>query len=235
MTFDEIMAYLEEKGNDQTKKVLMKHGAREPFFGVKVGDLKPIQKKIKKDHGLSLKLYETGNSDAMYLAGLIADEQEITKEKLQDWVEQAYWYMISEYTVAWVAAESKFGWELAGEWIESDKEMIAAAGWSTYTSLLSITSDDDIDIPLIELLMKRAAEHVHDDESRVSYAMNGFILGAGAFVESLTEKAMKLGEEIGKVTVYMGETNCKVPEIVPYLNKMKTKGYIGKKKKMARC
>lgn len=51
MTFDEIMAYLEEKGNDQTKKVLMKHGAREPFFGVKVGDLKPIQKRLRKIMG----------------------------------------------------------------------------------------------------------------------------------------------------------------------------------------
>ncbi len=235
MTFDEIMAYLKEKGNDQTKSILIKHGAQEPFFGVKVGDLKPIQKKIKKDHELSLKLYDTGNSDAMYLAGLIADEKQITKEQLQQWVEQAYWYMISEYTVAWVAAESRFGWELASEWIESNDEMIAAAGWSTYSSLLSITPDEEIDTDLIRSLMDRAAKHLHEDENRVSYTMNGFILAAGAFVESLTEKAMSLGEQIGKVKVFMGETNCKVPEIKPYLQKMADKGYIGRKKKMARC
>lgn len=235
MTFNETLAYLEEKGNDQTKKILLKHGAREPFYGVKVGDLKPIQKKIKKDHDLSLKLYDTGNSDAMYLAGLIADEKQITKKQLQLWVEQAYWYMISEYTVAWVAAESQFGWELAAEWIESDNEMIAAAGWSTYSSLLSITADEEIDTDLIRILMDRAAKHVHDNENRVSYTMNGFVLAAGAFVESLTGKAMNLGEQIGKVEVYMGETNCKVPEIKPYLTKMIDKGYIGKKKKMARC
>ena len=113
MTKDEVMQALQANGSEQTKTILMRHGAREPFFGVKVGDLKPLMKQIKKDHALSLELYATGNSDAMYLAGLIADEHQISPGELQTWAEEAYWYMISEYTVAWVAAESPHGWELA--------------------------------------------------------------------------------------------------------------------------
>jgi hypothetical protein len=35
-------------GNEQTKKIHLRHGAIEPLFGVKVGDLKAIQKKVKK-------------------------------------------------------------------------------------------------------------------------------------------------------------------------------------------
>ena len=42
-----LMKELEAMGSEQTKKVLMKHGAREPFFGVKVGDLKKIVKNLK--------------------------------------------------------------------------------------------------------------------------------------------------------------------------------------------
>jgi hypothetical protein len=49
-------------------------------------------------------LFDTGNSDAMYLAGLIAFEKQITEENLRDWAEKAYWYYISEYAVAWIAA-----------------------------------------------------------------------------------------------------------------------------------
>ena len=110
MTKDEVMAELRSYGNESTKKIFINHGAREPFYGVKVQDLKKIVKKIKKDYMLSLELYATGNSDAMYLAGLIADEDLMTKEDLQKWVEGAYWYMISDYTVPWIAAESKFGY-----------------------------------------------------------------------------------------------------------------------------
>ncbi|MDG2448340.1 MAG: DNA alkylation repair protein, partial [Saprospiraceae bacterium] len=91
MTAKEILNQLEAYGNERTKTTLMKHGAQEPFFGVKIADLKKVLKKTKKNHKLSLELYKTGNSDAMYLAGLMADETQITKEQLNNWVENAYW------------------------------------------------------------------------------------------------------------------------------------------------
>ena len=47
MTLENVMAELKAKGNDGLKKILLKHGIKEPFFGVKVEDLKVIQKKIK--------------------------------------------------------------------------------------------------------------------------------------------------------------------------------------------
>ena len=72
-TADEVVAELKTLGSESNKKVLVRHGAREPFYGVKIEDLKKIQKRIKKDHDLALALYDTGISDAMYLAGLIAD------------------------------------------------------------------------------------------------------------------------------------------------------------------
>ena len=73
MTAKDVLAQLKALGTEQTKKTHMRHGAKEPFYGVKVADLKVLQKKIKTDHALALELYDTGNSDAMYLAGLIAD------------------------------------------------------------------------------------------------------------------------------------------------------------------
>ena len=90
MTKDEVMSQLEAMGTEQTKKTFTRHGAKEPFFGVKVGDLKKLQKKIKKNHALSLELWQTGNTDAMYLAGLIADETQISADHLRGWVKDAY-------------------------------------------------------------------------------------------------------------------------------------------------
>ena len=142
MTTKEILDELKLYGSDSIKKVFFKHGAKEPFYGVKVADLKKIQKKIKKNYALSLELYDTGNTDAMYLAGLIADDKKMTKENLNHWVKNAYWYMISEFTVAWVAAESNFGHEMALEWIKSSEENIASAGWATYANLVTLLPDD---------------------------------------------------------------------------------------------
>src|SRR5262249_28579329 len=128
MTAEEIVEQLRLLGKDTYKRVLRNHGVKEPFFGVKIEDLKKIQKRIKKDYQLALDLYNTGIYDAMYLAGLIADDPTMTKKDLQEWIEKANCAMLSEYTVPWVAAESKHGRELALEWIESGKESVAAAG-----------------------------------------------------------------------------------------------------------
>ena len=83
MTTTEIMLELTKLGSEQTKKTFINHGAPpNTTYGVKIGDLKIIQKKIKKNYKLALELYDTKISDAMYLAGLIADEKQMTKSDL---------------------------------------------------------------------------------------------------------------------------------------------------------
>lgn len=235
MTTQEVLQELEGYADEGIKKIFEKHGAKVPLYGVRVGDMKKIQKKIKKDHELSLALFDTGNGDAMYFAGLIADESKITKAQLRRWVKQAHWYMISEYTVAWVAAESPHGLELGMEWIDSKQEHIAAAGWSTLASIASITPDEEIDMDLYTGLLDRVATEIDHSPDRVRYTMNGFVIAIGSYLEPLTKKAMTIAKKIGKVDVDMNGTACKVPMADAYIKKVMDAGRVGKKRKMARC
>lgn len=235
MQLNEVMSQLESMGSEQTKKIFMKHGAKEPFFGVKVADLKTIQKKVKKDHELALQLYDTGNGDAMYLAGLIAEPQKMTKKHLEDWVKKADWQMISEYTVAWVAAESNYGWELALKWIDFRKDNISACGWSTLSSIVAIKSDEELDVKALKDLIKRVVKEISSAENRTKYTMNGFLIAVGSYVKDLTDEAVKASKQLGIVEVDMGGTACKVPDAEQYIDKVKKKGYIGKKRKTAVC
>ncbi|MFA9388200.1 MAG: DNA alkylation repair protein [Prolixibacteraceae bacterium] len=235
MNLAEVMAFLKEKGSEQNKKVLKRHGAKEPFFGVKVSDLKVLQKKIKKDHQLALMLYQTGNSDAMYLAALLADPSKLTPDVLDNWAKQAYWYMLSDYTVAWISAESKYGIMMAKKWILSDKEFVASAGWSTYSSVLAITPNSELDLSEIKELLEYVIDHINEAPNRVRYSMNSFVIAAGVYIPSLTEACKVYGDLLGKVKVDMGGTSCKVPQIRAYIEKVENKGYIGKKKKRAVC
>lgn len=235
MTLEEIMTRLEEMGSEQTKNILINHGAREPFFGVKIGDLKKLVKYVKKDHNLALELYKTGNSDAMYLAGLSINPKLMTKEDLQNWVQKAYWYQPAEYTVAGVAAESDYALELAREWMKSDKEMISCCGWSTYANYLSITPDEKLDLVEIRRLLDKVSNRVHEEPNRVRYNMNNFVICVGAYVAPLYDMAVKVAEQIGKVHVNVGQTACKVPLASDYIKKIEAKSKIGAKKKTCIC
>ncbi len=235
MTVEEIVEELRSFGSESTKSVLIKHGAKEPFFGVKVGDLKKIQKRIKKSHDLALGLYDTGISDAMYLAGLIAEDGRMTPDDLQRWAEQAYWYMLSEYTVAWVTAESRYGWEMALQWIDSDKENIASSGWATLSGLVSLTEDSALNMPRIESLLERVEQSVHRQPNRVRSTMNGFVISAGVYVPPLADFALGVAGRIGRVSVDVGETACKVPLAADYIHKCLARGSGGKKRKTVKC
>jgi len=235
MTVEEIMIDLQAMGNESIKKILLKHGVKEPFFGVKVEHLKTIEKKVKTDYQLAKDLYATGNADAMYLAGLIADDEKMTKAELQTWVQQAVSENINGYTVPWVAAGSRYGYELALEWIDSNDEYIAAAGWSTLSNLVALKPDNELDLPAFKALLERVVKTIHTSKNRVRSTMNAFVIAVGSYITALTDEAMAAAAKIGAVTVIKEGTACKIPDATVYILKVKDKGALGKKKKTVKC
>ncbi len=204
MTAKEIVDELRKLGSESIKKVLRNHGVKEPFFGVKIGDMKKIQKRIKKDYQLALDLYDTGNYDAMYLAGLIADDAKMTKKDLSHWVKMANGGALASATVPWVAAGSKHGSEIALEWIESKKENVAVAGWATLSSLVALKHDDDLDLAGLKRLLQRVQETIHQQPDAVRHAMNGFLIALGTYVQGLSDLAAQAAAKVGQVSVEHG-------------------------------
>lgn len=235
MAVEDIMAELKSFGSESIKKILSKHGVKEPFFGVKIEYLKIIQKRIKVDYQIAKELYATGNADAMYLAGLITDDEQMSKADLQTWVQEAKSVNISEYTVPWVASGSRFGLELALEWINAKEDFIVAAGWSTLSNLAALKSDEDLDLNMYKNLLHHVAENIHAADNRVRSTMNSFIISTGSYIASLTDEAMIVANKIGLVMIDHNGTACKVPDASDYIEKVRAKGKIGKKKKMVKC
>jgi 3-methyladenine DNA glycosylase AlkD len=235
MDVAEVMAELEKLGSESTRRIFKNHGAPAAMYGVKVADLKTIAKKIRGRQDLALALYDTGNSDAQYLAGLVADGKKMTVEQLDRWAAGATWYMLSEYAVAWVAAESPHGREIALKWIESPVERVACAGWATYGGWLALKPDAELDLAEIERLLDRIAAGIHQAPNRVRYVMNGFVIAVGSYVRPLGAKARAVAAHIGKVHVDLGGTACKVPLATEYIAKVEAAGKIGAKKKTVKC
>jgi 3-methyladenine DNA glycosylase AlkD len=234
MTAKDIVAELKKFGNAQTKKTWMTHGAQEPCLGVKVEDMKKIQKRVKMDYQLALDLYDTGIADAMYLAGLIADDAKMTRKDLQKWVENATCEGVAEYTVPWVASAGPHGRELALKWMESKDETIASAGWQTYSSMIAIREDADLDLAEIKSLLQRVAKSIHHQPNRVKYVMNGFVIAVACYVKPLHKLAVDTANGIGKVAVDLVGA-CKIPFAPDQIKKFEARSAIGKKRKSPKC
>jgi 3-methyladenine DNA glycosylase AlkD len=230
----EVMKQLEKMGSEQQRKTYARHGCTIPMFGVKIADLKTIVKKVKTDTPLAKELYRTGNGDAMYLAGLIANGHELTRKELEEWAAKADWGMISGYTVPWVAAEHPQGWEAAMKWIDSPQEKVTVSGWNTLSAIISMREDEELDLAAVEKLLDRVVKEIGKAPNDTRYAMNSFVISVGGYVKPLTKKALAAGEKIGKVEVDMGDTACKVPAAGDYIKKMISKSNY-KKRKTVKC
>lgn len=235
VNLETIMSKLKELSSEQTKKTLMQHGIQEPFFGVKIGDMKNLVKYVKKSDVLARELYNTSNYDAMYLAGLSINPKSMSKCEIEDWLKRAYCNAIAVSIVSNVAAESNFAIELARKWINSDNEIIESCGWSTFSNYISITDDKLIDIDEIKDLLDIIEKDIHNNKNRVRYNMNSFVISVGIYIKELNKRALEVAENIGKVDVTLGTKGCKVPLAKNYIQKAVAMKKIGVKRKSCIC
>jgi hypothetical protein len=171
----------------------------------------------------------------MYLAGMVADGRAMTKKQLEGWANATSCKTLCGYTVPWVATESPFARELALKWMDSKKESVAIMGWSTYAGILATREDVELNLDEVRELLNQVVEKIHTSPNKVRYEMNQFVISVGAYVKPLLKAAKEAATAIGAVSVDMGDTACKVPESLAYIEKIEAMGRVGKKRKTMRC
>ena len=82
MNTKEVLKELESLTDAKTKALNTKYGVSEKQYGVKLGDLRVVAKKIKTNHALALELWDTENYDARMLALLIIEPKKLSADEL---------------------------------------------------------------------------------------------------------------------------------------------------------
>jgi 3-methyladenine DNA glycosylase AlkD len=235
MDLEIVMQELEAFSNERIKKTYMSNGAHEPLFGVATGKMKPLAKKIKKNQPLAEQLYETGNYDAMYFAGIIADPMTMTEADFERWMDTAYFYMLSDYVVAVTLAETDFAQVVADKWIESGEELRMSAGWSCYCWLLGNRADNEFNTSKITRMLDQVENTIHDSPDRTKSAMNNFIYTVGISYLPLHDKAVETAKAVGPVEIKRSKKKGRILLAFENIQKDIDRGKLGFKRKYVRC
>ncbi|EHP6529431.1 DNA alkylation repair protein [Listeria monocytogenes] len=221
ITFDELNAELQALENPNTIKIFRNHGCPETLelYGLKIGDLKKIirREKLKKNHELAIELIESNNSDLIYLGLLAINPNKITIEQIEKW-NVAFRETWSQLTFGLASVVSKRDDALlfAKKWIESDYDLTKSMGWQIYSEHIN-------DLPEVEALLQRAKDTLQTESNRTRYSMNNFIISCGIYNDDLHEKAIEVATSVGKVHVNLGNTSCKVPDAISYIEKARNR------------
>ncbi len=235
MNVESVMLELEGLGKERLKKMYLSNGAHEPLFGVATGAMKPMAKTIKINQPLAEQLYATGNYDAMYFAGIIADPQAMTAADYDRWMDAAYFYMLSDYVVAVTLAETNIAQEVADQWIASGEELRMSAGWSCYCWLLGSRPDREFPEGKISDMLELVQKTIHDSPDRTKSAMNTFIYTVAISYLPLHDKAVKIAEAIGRVEINRDKGKSKFLHASENIRKEVERGKLGFKRKYVRC
>lgn len=230
-----VMQELEALGKERIKKTYMSNGAQEPLFGVATGAMKPLAKQIKKNQPLAEQLYATGNYDAMYFAGIIADPMIMTEADFDRWMDRAYFYMLSDYVVAVTLAETEMAQAVADKWIASGEELKMSAGWSCYCWLLGNRADASFDTVKIESMLEQVKDTIHDSPERTKSAMNNFIYTVGVSYLPSHDKAVEIAKAVGPVEIKRDKKKSSILLASDNIQKEIERGKIGFKRKYVRC
>ncbi|MEH7219517.1 DNA alkylation repair protein [Bacillus toyonensis] len=235
MDFKTVMQELESLGKERTKKIYISNGAHEPVFGVATGAMKPIAKKIKLNQELAEELYATGNYDAMYFAGIIADPKSMSESDFDRWMDGAYFYMLSDYVVAVTLSEANIAQDVADKWITSGDELKMSAGWSCYCWLLGNRKDNEFSESKISDMLEMVKNTIHDSPERTKSAMNNFLNTVAISYVSLHEKAVETAKEVGIVEVKRDKKKSSLLNASESIQKELDRGRLGFKRKYVRC
>ena len=223
MKAQEILTTLKKLGKPQTAAIYMRHGSGDNVFGVLTSEIAKLQKKIKVDHSLAMELWKTGNAEARVLALQIADPQKLTMADAHGFISDGQVHFVGCYLTS-LLAHSPLAEKTMRAWMKSPDEFVREMG---YGILCFRLKDDPGSISEVdaERILATIEKEIHRSPNWSRYAMNGAMISIGIFKPALRKKAMEAAKRIGKVEVDHGETNCKTPDAVTYIEKvMKRKG-----------
>jgi len=223
MNFRDTMSQLKKLGTAQNRKVYARHMMLDKpdsakMYGVSYANLGKLQKKIKVDHDLALKLWNSGNHDARVLATMIADPDSLDKATAEEWIKECRNYIVTD-SVAGVVARSTMARRKMEKWTKSKKEWVGRAGWWILAGVAG--KDEELSDDYFEAYLKDIEADIHTSKNRVRDAMNMALINIALRNTSLEKKAVAVSKRIGKIEVDHGATSCKTPDAAEYVEKVK--------------
>lgn len=216
MNHKEALKELESLGNAKVRAHNKKYGAGDNQFGVKMGDIRTVAKKIKTDHELALSLWKTGNVDAQFLAILLMKPKSLSAAELEQMVRSVTFVHVADWLMSYVVKQHPEKESLRQKWMTEKDKMAARAGWSLTAERIA-KSPEGLDLTA---LLDRIESELGNAPSEIQWTMNGALAETGINHPKLRKRALAIGEKLGVYRDYPCSKGCTSPFAPIWINAM---------------
>ena len=207
MTLKETLEQLEALGSAKVRAQNAKSGAGDNQFGVSLGDIRVLAKKIRTDHPLALSLWKTGNVDAQFLATLLMQPKKLSAKELDRMVRSLTFVRVADWLNAYVVRQHPDKEALRQDWMAADNRWTARAAWDLTAERVG-KSPDGIDLPA---LLARIESEMASADPEVQWTMNNTLAAIGIHFPKHRKRAIAIGEKLGIYRDYPVSKGCTSP------------------------
>jgi 3-methyladenine DNA glycosylase AlkD len=195
MNKDEVLAWLEKQGTRRTVDGMARYGIEaERAFGVTMGTLLSLRKRLGTDHALSLALWKSGWYEARLLAALVGDPQRVTRRQMNGWAFGFENWADCDTVCFKLFDRTPFAWEKARQWSTSPRELVKRGGFVLMACLAlhDKAAPDKSFVALLPLIEKGA----HDERNLVKKGVSWALRAIGRRNLALNKAAMEVARRL---------------------------------------
>jgi len=211
MDFDTVWQQLEAWGSESVRRSNAKVGAGENQFGVMMGKLRGLSAQLQKEHApahaLALRLWETGNADAMLLATMMMDPALVDEAELEAMMRPLTYTRLVDELAYNVVARSPHSATLRKRWMDAPEEYVGRAGWQV--TIAAVTdpkvvkaarrAEDGLPHALnLDGLLEKIEAEVLQASLHKQESITQCLVMISTHYDAYTQQGIALGEKLGR-------------------------------------
>jgi 3-methyladenine DNA glycosylase AlkD len=192
-----VVAQLKARGSRRNLEGMARYGiTARRAYGVPVSTLRPMAKRLGRDHELSRALRRTGVFEARILAALIADPARLTPAEMDRWAGEFENWADCDAACSNAFDRTPHAYRKAAQWARSKPEFVRRAGFSLMAALAVHDKDapDRAFIAFLPLIEQAAG----DDRNGVKKAVNWALRQVGKRNRALNRRAVACARRVAR-------------------------------------
>ena len=174
MDTDEILAWLRRRGTKRNVEGMARYGiVARMAFGVSMGTMLPLAKRLGKDHDRAARLWASGWYEARILAALTDDPERVTRRQMNAWAADFENWGDCDTVCFHLFDRTPFAWEKAREWPASPREYVKRAAYALMACLAlhDKAAPDESFLAFLPLIERGARDERNFVKKGVSWAL----------------------------------------------------------------
>lgn len=193
-TAAEIVAHLHTLGSEENRAGKARYGINiETAIGVRNSDLRPLARKIKRNHDRALELWQSNVREARLLAGFTGEAKKLTPEQCRAWAADFdSWEVVDGVSDLFV--ETSFWRELIEEFAQDEREFVRRTAFAMLAwAAVHLKKEPDATFVGYLALIE---SHSTDPRNFVRKAVNWALRQIGKRSQTLHKPALALAERL---------------------------------------